>query len=111
MQNQPSREPKSILVLPKVPVPQAFHRALQRACAAVGGQKSLATRIGVSQSMVWYWLARSKRGVPGEFVLPIEAASGISRHVLRPDIYPPLKPSDVNFGLPNHEAHEPAHGP
>jgi DNA-binding transcriptional regulator YdaS (Cro superfamily) len=88
MQNQPSREPKSILALPKVPVPQAFHRALQRACAAVGGQKSLATRIGVSQSMVWYWLARSKRGVPGEFVLPIEAASGISRHVLRPDIYP-----------------------
>jgi DNA-binding transcriptional regulator YdaS (Cro superfamily) len=102
MQNQPSREPKSILVLPKVPVPQAFHCALQRACAAVGGQKSLARRIGVSQSMVWYWLARSKRGVPGEFVLPIEAASGISRHVLRPDIYPPLKPiafsSEVGTG-------------
>jgi DNA-binding transcriptional regulator YdaS (Cro superfamily) len=67
--------------------------ALRRACDAAGGQKSLAARIGTTQSLVWYWLARSKRGVPGEYVLPIEAATGISRHDLRPDIYP----------VPHHE--------
>ncbi|MBR1219108.1 helix-turn-helix domain-containing protein [Bradyrhizobium sp. U87765 SZCCT0131] len=69
--------------------PSASHKlALQRACDAVGGQKALAARLGTSQSKVWYWLARSRRGVPGEFVLAVEAASGVSRHDLRPDIYP-----------------------
>ena len=81
MNNQPSRETLS---------PKSESRsALQQACEAAGGQKSLAARIGVTQSMVWYWLSRSRRGVPGEFVLPIEAATGVSRHALRPDLYPP----------------------
>lgn len=63
--------------------------ALRKACEIVGGQKPLADRIGTTQSQVWYWLERSKKGVPGEFVLPIERASGVSRHDLRPDLYPP----------------------
>jgi DNA-binding transcriptional regulator YdaS (Cro superfamily) len=62
--------------------------ALKRACAASGGQKPLAERIGTTQSMIWYWLERAKKGVPGEFVIPIEQATGISRHDLRPDLYP-----------------------
>lgn len=62
--------------------------ALKRACEVAGGQKSLADRIGTSQSQVWYWLARSKKGVPAEFVLPIERETGVSRHELRPDLYP-----------------------
>jgi DNA-binding transcriptional regulator YdaS (Cro superfamily) len=70
----------------------AAKSALQCACDAAGGQKSLAARIGTTQSLVWYWLARSKRGVPGEYVLPIEAATGVSRHALRPDLYPFSKP-------------------
>lgn len=79
-----------------VPDPSAPHKlALQRACDAVGGQKSLAGRIGTTQSKVWYWLARSRRGVPGEFVLAIEAASGVSRHDLRPDIYPQPSPMEL----------------
>jgi DNA-binding transcriptional regulator YdaS (Cro superfamily) len=48
----------------------------------------LADRIGTTQSQVWYWLERSKRGVPGEFVLPIERETGVTRHELRPDLYP-----------------------
>ncbi len=62
--------------------------ALKKACELVGGQKPLADRIGTTQSMVWYWLERAKKGVPGEFVIPIEQASGVPRHELRPDLYP-----------------------
>lgn len=62
--------------------------ALRRACEIAGGQKPLADRIGTTQSQVWYWLERSKKGVPGEFVLPIERETGISRSELRPDLYP-----------------------
>jgi len=65
--------------------------ALQLACQTVGGQKALAERLGVTQSTVWYWLARSKRGVPAEYVMPIEVETGISRHLLRPDIFPDPK--------------------
>lgn len=62
--------------------------ALKRACKLAGGQKPLADRIGTSQSQVWYWLSRSKKGVPAEFVLPIEQATGVSRSELRPDLWP-----------------------
>ena len=61
---------------------------LKRACEKAGGQKPLAERIGTTQSQVWYWLERSKRGVAAEFVLPIERETGVSRHELRPDLYP-----------------------
>lgn len=62
--------------------------ALKRACEIVGGQKPLADRIGTTQSQVWYWLTRSKRGVPAEFVLSIERETGVSRSSLRPDLWP-----------------------
>lgn len=64
------------------------NEALRRACKAAGGQKHLADRIGTTQSQVWYWLMRSKRGVSAEFVLPIESATGVARSELRPDLYP-----------------------
>jgi DNA-binding transcriptional regulator YdaS (Cro superfamily) len=63
-------------------------KALIRACAIVGGQKKLADRIGTTQSQVWYWLERSKKGIPAEYVLPIERVTGIPRGELRPDLYP-----------------------
>ena len=62
--------------------------ALKRACDLAGGQKPLADRIGTRQQMVSYWLTKSKRGVPAEFVLPIERETGISREELRPDLWP-----------------------
>jgi len=61
--------------------------ALKRACDLAGGQKRLADKIGTRQSLVWYWLNSSKKGVPAEFVLPIERETGVSRSELRPDLF------------------------
>lgn len=68
--------------------------ALTHAVELAGGQKPLAEKIGTTQSQVWYWLNRSKKGVPAEFAERVEAATGISRHELRPDV----------FGQPEREA-------
>ena len=63
--------------------------ALAAAVDLVGGQAKLARILGVTQPNVWHWLHKSER-VPGEYVLKIEAATGgkVSRHDLRPDLYP-----------------------
>lgn len=61
---------------------------LQRAVTLAGSQTELARRIGVQQAHVWNWLNRSKGKVPGEYVISIEKATGVSRHELRPDLYP-----------------------
>jgi len=61
--------------------------ALERAVAAAGGQNQFARLHGVKQSNVWYWLRKMKY-LPGEYVLKTEAATGIPRHLLRPDLYP-----------------------
>jgi TorA maturation chaperone TorD len=55
---------------------------LQEAIRAVGGVTELARRIGISQPSVSNW---SK--IPAERVLAVEAASGIGRATLRPDLY------------------------
>lgn len=59
---------------------------LGRAVEAAGGQTKLALKIGKTQGHISKWLQRGR--VPAECVLPIERASGVSRHDLRPDIYP-----------------------
>lgn len=84
--------------------------ALKRACDAAGGQKALAKRVGTTQSQVWYWLSRSKKGVPAEFVLPIERETGVPRHDLRPDLYPPEPPSKAPR-RPREPAMEPPASP
>jgi DNA-binding transcriptional regulator YdaS (Cro superfamily) len=60
--------------------------ALQQACLNAGGQTKLANLLGTTQSKVWYWLKRAKKGVAGEYVLEIERHTGVSRHTLRPDL-------------------------
>lgn len=52
-------------------------------------QTELARRVGVSQGMVWQWL-NGVRQVSAEKVLTVEEATGgmVSRHEIRPDIYP-----------------------
>ena len=60
-----------------------------RAVKIVGGQSALAKHLGVSQGCVWNWINRNNR-ISAEHVIGIERATNgqISRHDLRPDIYP-----------------------
>ncbi|RWQ12375.1 YdaS family helix-turn-helix protein [Mesorhizobium sp.] len=60
--------------------------ALSAACEAAGGVAMLAQRIGKTPAHVSTWKQRGM--IPAEMALPIERASGVSRHVLRPDLYP-----------------------
>lgn len=71
--------------------------ALELALAKAGSQAEIARIAGVSTTAVWKWVQSSKR-VPAEFVLKIEAATGVSRHDLRPDIYPRECMIDRNVG-------------
>jgi TorA maturation chaperone TorD len=55
---------------------------LDEAIRAAGGVGALARKIGISQPSVSNW-----SHVPAERVLTIEAATGVSRVLLRPDLY------------------------
>src|SRR3954467_14676827 len=67
------------------------HPGLSEAIQAVGGVSELARRIGISQPSVSNW-----DKVPAERVLAVEAATGIQRMRLRPDLYqsPPARTVD-----------------
>src|SRR5262245_53964333 len=55
---------------------------LSEALRAVGGVSELARKIGISQPSISNW-AR----VPADRVRAVEAASGVNRTILRPDLY------------------------
>ena len=61
--------------------------ALSRAIDAAGSQSALAKMIGVRQSVLWYWLTGSKKGVPAEYCAAIEAVTGVRKDELRPDVF------------------------
>jgi DNA-binding transcriptional regulator YdaS (Cro superfamily) len=63
--------------------------ALKKAITLTGGQSALARAIGLRQCHIYNWLNRNKK-VPAEHVLKIEKATkgAVTRHQLRPDIYP-----------------------
>ncbi len=61
--------------------------ALELCLSRARTQEAMAIELKVSQPTVWRWLQSSKR-MPAEHVLTAEAAWGVSRHDLRPDIYP-----------------------
>jgi DNA-binding transcriptional regulator YdaS (Cro superfamily) len=61
--------------------------ALETAVSIAGGQSAFGRLIGKSQSTVWDWI-RYKRPLPAEHVLTAERETGVSRHELRPDLYP-----------------------
>lgn len=66
---------------------QTRYEALKQSAEAYGSQQAMADDLGVTQPTVWRWLNQSKQ-LPAEYVLRVEAATGVSRHHLRPDIYP-----------------------
>lgn len=63
------------------------HYALLEAVSAAGSQARLAVVCGCTTPNIWQLVQRG-RPLPAEYVLRVEAATGVSRHRLRPDIYP-----------------------
>lgn len=60
--------------------------AIDLAIQAAGSQEQLGKLVGRGQTTIHYW--QKKGRCPAEAVLAIEKATGISRHDLRPDLYP-----------------------
>jgi hypothetical protein len=67
---------------------QAFAEAVRRA----GSQHGFQRATGMTQQSVSYRLSKGLN-LPGEFVLAAEREYGISRHVLRPDVYGQADPA------------------
>src|SRR5262245_39508188 len=59
-------------------------QGLDEAIRAAGGITELARRLGISQPSVSNW-----ERIPAERVLAVEAATGVARGVLRPDLFGP----------------------
>jgi DNA-binding transcriptional regulator YdaS (Cro superfamily) len=57
--------------------------ALTKAIEAAGNKSALATALGIKPQAVQQWTR-----VPTPRVLEVERITGVSRHELRPDIYP-----------------------
>lgn len=69
--------------------------AMTSAAKAAGSQTALAKALGCTPQNV-QWMC-STGSVPAKHVLKIEAVTGISRHQLRPDLYPDASPTlDAN---------------
>jgi TorA maturation chaperone TorD len=67
------------------------HSGLEAAIRAAGGVTELARRVGVSQPSVSNWSR-----IPAARVLAVEAATGIARAVLRPDLYSAYQLDDAD---------------
>ncbi|WP_341210695.1 transcriptional regulator [Sphingomonas paucimobilis] len=61
--------------------------ALAKAIRAAGSQSAFGRLIKTPQPTVNGWLKR-KAPLPAEHVLLVEERTGVSRHELRPDLYP-----------------------
>lgn len=71
---------------------EAFDLAVTRA----GSQSDLARICGCTPGNI-NQLLQKQRQLPAEYVLDVEAATGVSRHDLRPDVYPRGLQDDVPF--------------
>ncbi|MEI6158761.1 MAG: molecular chaperone TorD family protein [Roseococcus sp.] len=58
---------------------------LDAAISAAGGMDAFQSALNVARRTVFLW---KQQGIPAERVPEIEAATGISRHALRPDLWP-----------------------
>lgn len=61
----------------------AFAAAVQIA----GGQTEFGKLVGCTQGNIWQ-LLKKKSSLPAQYVLKAENGTGVSRHDLRPDLYP-----------------------
>jgi Bacterial toxin YdaS len=65
---------------------ESMDEALREAAQAAGGYHALGRRLGISGQAIWQW-----QHCPAMRVLEIEALTGVSRHRLRPDLYPEVE--------------------
>lgn len=65
--------------------------AAAKAAKAVGGQSALARLLECTPQAVQKMCATGR--IPAERVLKIEELTGVSRHELRPDLYPAEEPA------------------
>ena len=61
-------------------------KALHRAIKTAGSMRELGLLIGCTTGQISMWVHRGN--IPPQYALPIEKATGVSRHLLRPDLYP-----------------------
>ncbi|WP_010490746.1 transcriptional regulator [Pseudomonas sp. S9] len=71
--------------------PCEMKAAFEKAIELANGQSALARILStpektVTQQRLWHWL-KVKGVCPAEFVLRVEASTGVSRHLLRPDVF------------------------
>ena len=85
---------------------QSPSAALHSSVMSAGSQSALARICGVTQAAVWKWLDGGKH-LPAEHVLKVERHTGVSRHLLRPDLYPcdPSKDSSSSGAYRTGAAH------
>ncbi len=69
----------------ELPGKQPSGAGLDDAISAVGGMEAFQAALGVARRTVFLW---KQSGIPAERVPEIEAATGVSRHRLRPDLWP-----------------------
>lgn len=67
--------------------------ALARALGVIGGPAALGEAMGITRQGIGQW-----RRVPSERVLTVERLTGVPRHELRPDLYPPPSPEQPGGG-------------
>lgn len=61
--------------------------ALKKCQKAAGSDSQLGRDLGIPQSTMWR-IINVYRKLPAEYVLQAEKRYGVSRHDLRPDLYP-----------------------
>ncbi|WP_425602034.1 transcriptional regulator [Stenotrophomonas maltophilia] len=66
---------------------------IQRAVEVAGSQSVLAKLAGASPQFVHQWVT-GRRPVPARYVLGIEAATGVTRYELRPDVFGPFSSAE-----------------
>ena len=71
--------------------------ALAKAVRIAGSQSAFGRLVGRPQSTVREWL---KRELPAEFCRSVEAATGVPKEELRPDIFPPEEGEADNTPTP-----------
>jgi DNA-binding transcriptional regulator YdaS (Cro superfamily) len=67
-------------------MPTSGKSALQVAISKCGSQEALGRTIGRSQQIISYWV-KTEKLLPAEHVFAVEAATGLSRKFLRPDLF------------------------